>query len=128
MQDENEPVAEEETHRGEIDGRTRHQLSGLLVVEEAQLEALQLPVHTLAQVVFNGQRHAPGDDATPVHEPPARQHHGEDHQEQHKQRVAIMGVAASSVAVGTHGSVRDRLDRASGQLGQRDGHHHREAR
>ena len=58
LQDEHEPVAEEEAHRLQIDGRARHQLSRLLVVEEAQLQALQLAVHALAQVVFDRQRDA----------------------------------------------------------------------
>ena len=44
LQDEHEPVAEEEAHRLQVDGRARHQLAGLLAVEEAELEALQVAV------------------------------------------------------------------------------------
>ena len=53
LQDEHEPVAEEEAHGLQIDGRARHQLAGLLAVEEAQLQALQVAVEQLAQVVLD---------------------------------------------------------------------------
>ena len=53
LQDEHEPVAEEEAHRLQVDGRARHQLAGLLVVEEAELEPLQVAVEQLAQVVLD---------------------------------------------------------------------------
>ena len=45
--DEDEPVAEEEAHRLQVDGRARHQLAGLLAVEEAELERLQVRVERL---------------------------------------------------------------------------------
>ena len=40
LQDEHEPVAKEEAHGLQVDGGTRHQLPGLLAVEEAQLQPL----------------------------------------------------------------------------------------
>ena len=40
LQHEDEAVAEEEAHRLQVDGRARHELAGLLAVEEAELERL----------------------------------------------------------------------------------------
>ena len=51
--DEDQPVAEEEADRLQIDRRPRHQLSGLLGVEEAELEPLQVGVEELAEVEFD---------------------------------------------------------------------------
>ena len=39
---EDQAVAEEEAHDLEVDGRARHQLTGLLIVEEADLEVLKV--------------------------------------------------------------------------------------
>jgi hypothetical protein len=63
LQDEDEAVAEEEAHRLEVDRRARHQLAGLLAVEEPELERLQVPVHPVAQIELDAQRYAPGDEA-----------------------------------------------------------------
>ena len=66
--DEDQPVAEEEADRLQVDRRPRHQLAGLLGVEEAQLEPLQVRVEELAQVEFDRQRDLARD------QPP---HHGQ---------------------------------------------------
>ena len=60
--DEHEPVAEEEADRLQVDRRARHQLAGLLAVEEAELERLQVAVEPVAQVVLDRQRDAAGDE------------------------------------------------------------------
>jgi hypothetical protein len=72
--DEHEPVAEEEAHGLQIDGRARHQLSGLLAREEAQLELLQVGVDDVAQVDLDGERDPAGDEPAEdgEHEPPER--------------------------------------------------------
>ena len=44
LRQEDQPVAEEEADRLQVDRRPRHQLPGLLGVEEAELERLQVPV------------------------------------------------------------------------------------
>ena len=62
LRDEDQPVAEEEADRLQVDGRARHQLPGLLAVEERQLEPLQLPVEHVAQVELDAERHPPGDE------------------------------------------------------------------
>ena len=59
--DEDQPVAEEEADRLQVDRRPRHQLPGLLGVEEAELEPLQVRVEALAQVEFDRQRDLAGD-------------------------------------------------------------------
>ena len=61
---EDQPVAQEEAHRLEVHGRARHQLAGLLAVEEAQLQRLEVAVHQVAQVELHAKRHAAG------HQPP----------------------------------------------------------
>ncbi len=127
LQDEHEPVAEEEAHGLEVHGGARHQLTGLLVVEEAELQALQVAVDPLAQVVFDVQRDPPGDHPPPVHGPPTHEHHGEDHQRKRQQRVAIVCAQRLLVLLGVVGAVVDRFHGAPGEGGERDGHHHREA-
>ncbi len=54
--EEDQAVAEEEADRLEVHGRPRHQLTGLLRVEEPQLQLLQPAVDPLAQVELD--RHA----------------------------------------------------------------------
>ena len=50
LQDQDEAVAEEEPHGLQVDGRARHELAGLLAVEEPELQRLQVLVERLAQV------------------------------------------------------------------------------
>ena len=54
--EEDQPVAEEEADRLQVDRRARHQLPRLLAVEEAELERLQVAVHPLAQVELDVDR------------------------------------------------------------------------
>ena len=50
LDDEDEPVSEEEPHRLEVDGDAGHELPGLLAVEEAELERLEVLVEAGAEV------------------------------------------------------------------------------
>ena len=50
LPDEDQPVAEEEAHRLQVDGDARHQLAGLLAVEERQLEPLEVLIEPVAQI------------------------------------------------------------------------------
>ena len=59
--EEDQAVAEEEADRLQVDRRPRHQLPGLLAVEEAELERLQVAVDALAQVELDSERDLAGD-------------------------------------------------------------------
>ncbi len=98
------------------------------MVEEAELETLQLAIHLLAQVVFDGQGHPAGDHAPPIHEAPAQEHRAEDHEREHEQRVAVVGAQGKLVTASVACALVDRFDREAGQSRERDRHHHREAR
>ena len=68
LEHEDEAVAEEEAHRLQVDRRARHQLAGLLAVEERQLEVLEVLVHAAAQVALDAERDAAGDQPADVGE------------------------------------------------------------
>ncbi len=125
LQDEHEAVAEEEAHGRQVDGGPAHQLAGLLVVEEAELQALQLAVEALAQVVLDAKRDAPGDHPPPVGETPAREHDADDRQRVHQQRVTV--VRDRFVPVRTPGAGVDRFHRMACEDRQQHAHRHREA-
>ncbi len=127
LQDEHEAVAEEEAHRLQVDGRARHQLAGLLVVEEAELEALQMGVDALAQVVFDRQRDAPGDHPPHVREHPAHEHDRDDHDREHEQRVAVVRAQRELVVASVAVAVLDRFDGRAGEVRDQHGHDHRQA-
>ena len=78
LQHEDEAVAEEEAHGLQVDGGARHQLPGLLAVEEAQLELLQVLVHAVAQVELDAERDAARDQAPRDGERQAQHARGED--------------------------------------------------
>jgi hypothetical protein len=109
---EDEAIAEEETDRLEVDGRTRHELARLLGVEEAELERLQVLVDALAQVVLDGQ----GDlarDQPPHHREAQPQHpRADDHRGEREDRRTVAAL--------------DRVDRAPHE--PRDQHRHRHRR
>ena len=63
LQDEHEAVAEEEADRLQVDRRARHELAGLLRVEETELERLQVRVHAVAQVELDPEGDAAGNQA-----------------------------------------------------------------
>ena len=113
LQDEHEPVAEEEAHGLQVDGRAGHQLAGLLVVEEAELEALEVAVEQLAQVEFDRQRDAPGDQPAEVGEPPADEHRPRRSRSRARAAVAVVVARGELVVLGVSGALLDRVHRAA---------------
>ena len=107
--EEDQPVAEEEADRLQVDRRPRHQLAGLLGVEEAELERLQVLVDALAQVELDRERDLAGDEP-PDHGQPEPQDPGADDRQRQRQQVA------------SRSSLVDRVDRVADQ--QRDQHRH----
>ena len=106
LQQEHEPVAEEEAHGLQVDGRARHQLPRLLLVEEAELERLQARVEPVAQVVLDAEGDLAGHQPAQHGEHEAHQHDREDRAGDEPELGAVAGV--------------DRVDAAAGQ--PRDGH------
>ena len=94
--DEDQAVPEEEADRLQVDGGARHQLPGLLAVEERELERLQGRVQRLAQVDFDGQRHPPRDQPARRAQRQPGQAGGEDREHPHDQMVAVGGVGRRS--------------------------------
>ena len=109
--DEDQSVAEEEADRAEVDRRPRHQLAGLLAVEEAQLEPLQVGVEHLPQVEFDRQRDLAGDQAADHGQPQAQDRGAEDRQRQ-RQEVGLVAAL-------------DRVDGAPDQPWDQHRHPHR---
>jgi len=83
---EDQPVAEEEADRLEVDGRPRHQLPGLLRVEEPQLERLEVRVDPLPQVELDRHRDL-ARDQPPDHGQPEPQRAGTDDRHSQRQHV-----------------------------------------
>ena len=79
---EDQPVAEEEADRLQVDRRPRHQLAGLLAVEEAELERLQVRVDALAQVELDRDRDLARDQPPDHGEPEPQQPGADDRQRQ----------------------------------------------
>ena len=68
LEEEDEAVAEEEAHGLEVDRRSRHELSGLVPVVEAEREAQKMRVHRVAHVELDAERLPAGDEAAADHE------------------------------------------------------------
>jgi hypothetical protein len=111
LQDEHQPVAEEEAHRREVDGRARHQLAGLLAGEEPELELLQVRVEQVAEVELDRQRHAAGDEPPRDRQPEPRQGDDDDGDREVAQAGAVVR--------------RDAVDGAAGQPRDGDRARHR---
>ena len=129
LQDEHEAVAEEEAHGLQVDGGARHQLAGLLAVEEAELQALQVAVDELAQVVLDAQRDAPGDHAAAGTS--AASARRRSRRSRSRAPAACGGRAsrcASSCSWRVAGAALDRFDGRAGEVGDQHGDDHREAR
>ena len=114
LQDEHEAVAEEEAHRLQVDGQARHQLAGLLAVEERQLELLQVRVQAVAQVVLDAERDLARHQAASDRERQPRERHEHDRHDQALEAVAVARV--------------DPVDRPAGQPRDRDGGRHGQRR
>ncbi len=78
LREEDEPVAEEEPHRLEVDRRARHQLPRLAAVVEAEREPEEVRVELVAHVVLHRERLPPGDHSSPVHERAAQEPERDD--------------------------------------------------
>ena len=61
LEEEDQPVAEEEADRLQVDGRARHQLPGLVAVEVAEREPDELRVERVAEVELDPERLLAGD-------------------------------------------------------------------
>ena len=107
LDDEHQSVAEEEADRLKIDCHARHQLAGLLVVEEGELERLELAEEQGAKVVFDAERNPSGHQAPAGREAEPHEAGGRDQQRELEQAAAPMVV--------------DRVDRDAADVGDRDG-------
>ena len=87
--DEDQAVAEEEADRLQVDRRPRHQLSGLLGVEEAQLQSLKVRVEELAQVEFDREGDLAGDQPS-HHGQPHPQHARPDDRQREREQVGLV--------------------------------------
>ncbi len=110
--DDHEAVAEEEAHGLQVDGRARHELAGLLAVEEAELEREQVAVDLVAQVVLDAERDLARDEA--AHDGEAEAHEPGDGDEA-REELQPAGVL-----------LVEGVDRGAGQRGDRDGGAHRQ--
>ena len=111
LRDEDQPVAEEEADRLKVDGRARHQLTGLLAVEERQLEPLELGVQAVAQVELDAERHPAGDE--PANDAQAQPSEAGDADRDRPDRQPVAVVVA------------DRVDRSARQVRDQYRRHHR---
>jgi hypothetical protein len=68
LEEEDQPVAEEEPHALQVDRRTRHQLPGLVTVVEAEREANEVRVDPLAHVHLDVERLLAGDEPAAEHQ------------------------------------------------------------
>ena len=91
--EEDEPVAEEEPDRLEIDGRARHELSGLVAVIEAEREAEELRVERVAHVPLDRQCLLARDEAPAEHQQRPDEPDEEDRADQERQLVAVLAAA-----------------------------------
>ena len=93
LREEDEAVAEEEAHGLEVDRRPRHELAGLAAVVEAERQPQEVPVQLVAEVVLDGERLTPRDQASSEHERPAEEAEPDDRRDQEGQdrRVGVVG-------------------------------------
>jgi hypothetical protein len=103
-----QPVAQEEPDRLQVDRRARHQLPRLLGVEEPELQLLQVLVEGLAQVELDRQRDLPGDQPATHRQQQPQDPGPEQGEDERHDVVAVLGL--------------DRVDRRARE--QRDQHRH----
>ena len=103
LRDEEQPVAEEEAHGLQVHGGARHELPGLLSVEERDLERLQVRVHPVAEVELDAQRDAARDE-TPGHAEPEPEKAG---RQQHADQRPEVGSAVPDPVDGLPDDERD---------------------
>ena len=110
--DEDQPVAEKEADALQVDRRSRHQLAGLLGIEEAELELLQVLVDVGAEVELDRERDLAGNHAAEEDQDQPEDPGADDRK---AQRQDLGPVAAL-----------DRVDRLADQ--ERDRYRHRHPR
>ena len=91
--EEDQPVAEEEADRLQVDGRARHQLAGLVPVEVAEREPQQARVERIAHVPLDRDRLLAGDEAPAEHQHRAQEADAEDAEDQERELVAVLAAA-----------------------------------
>jgi hypothetical protein len=112
LEEEDEPVAEEEPDTLQVDGRSRHQLPGLVAVVVAEREPEQVGVERVPQIELDAERLPPRDQAAADHERRLHDAEAEDHPQQEPQLGAI--VRSDRVVDDATG---DGVERELGRLG-----------
>jgi hypothetical protein len=108
LEEEDEPVPEEEADCLQVDGGPRHQLPGLVPVVEAEGEALEVCVQLVAHVVLDPERLPAGDDA-PAHHRQGL--HEADGQDEGDVQLELALVVRLDRVVDDRGSEQDECDR-----------------
>ena len=107
LEEEDEPVAEEEAHSLQVDGRPRHQLPGLMAIVEPERKTHEVRIEALAQVHLDSERLLPRDQPPCGHEDRAQRAEADDRPDEDPE---LAGVAR-----------RDRVvDRVCGDPDERD--------
>ena len=86
LEEEDEAEAEEEAHRLQVDGGTRHQLAGLVPVVEPERQPEQVRVQALAHVLLDPERLLAGDQAAADHERRLQDADGHDRRDHPRER------------------------------------------
>jgi hypothetical protein len=121
LEEEDEPVAEEEADGLQVDGRAGHQLARLVAVVEAEREPDELGVQGVAHVELDPERLAARDHPPAEHEGGA----GEADREhgRHQLPELLLVVRGQRVLEGGAGEVRDR-DRGQLRADREEHRHH----
>ena len=88
LEEEDQPVAEEEADSLQVDRRARHQLPRLMPVVEPEREPLKLRVEAVPHVELDCQRLAAGDQAPAHHQQRPHEPGGEDPERDPPDRLA----------------------------------------
>ena len=91
LEEEDQSVAEEETHALQVDGRARHQLARLVPVVEAEREPDEVRVEVAAQVHLHGERLAAGDHPAAVHQDRSEQPQRDDRADVDPELLSVVG-------------------------------------
>ena len=90
LEEEDQPVAEEEADALEVDGGPAHELPGLVPVVEAERQAHEMGVEAAAHVHLDVERLAARDDAATEHAARTGEAQPEDRQDVDPQRVRVV--------------------------------------
>ena len=90
LEEEDQPVAEEEPDSLEVDGGAGHELAGLVAVVEAERQPDQVRVDAAAHVHLDVERLAAGDEPAAEHQHRADQAEGEDGDDRQPEGVRVM--------------------------------------